>query len=201
MFQTLPLEERRRLASMMREETVPSGRVLFDVGDAGTAMYVIRRGKVRISLASDSGEDITLAALGPGEFFGELALLDQNPRTARATTLDACVLYQLGRDHFLNFVGARPDTALAMLSSTAKRLRHTDDLMRSRAAFDVNEEFARHETRSGRWAETMAAWAGSWSFIGGYLVLVALWIIACKIQGFDQDYTVIALILGIIAGL
>ena len=202
MFQTLPLEERKRLASMMKEDILPAGRILFEVGDPGMSMYIVVKGKIRISIAGDSGEEVQLAALGGGEFFGELALLDQNPRSARATAIEETVLYSLERDNFLKFVGSRPDAALSMLSATAKRLRHTDELMRSRAAFDVNEEFKKHDTRSGRWAEAMASSMGSWTFVFTLLVFTACWIgiaLGFKLEWLDkEDLPRIAFILGVV---
>lgn len=203
MFLTLPAEERQRIAAMMREENVPEGRVIFEVGDPGASMYIVQSGRIRISIPGDSGVEVQLATLGPGEFFGELALLDQNPRSARATAAEDTVCLSLGRDQFLAFVAARPDTALAMLSATAKRLRHTDELMRSRASFDVNEEFLRHETRGGRWADKLARYAGSWTFITIYIVVVMGWI-ACNllVRWFDSvHFELLSFILGFIATL
>jgi len=206
MFQTLPQSERKRLAAMMREENLPAGRILFEVGDPGSSMYIIRSGKIRISIPGDSGEEVSLATLAAGDFFGELALLDQNPRSARATAVDVAQLYSLDREQFLSFVGSRPDAALSMLSATAKRLRHTDELMRSRASFDVNEEFKRHETRGARWAARLADLAGSWGFITVYLVIVTLWIganiLTRRLGGaaFDSEmYELLGLALGIVA--
>ncbi len=203
MFQTLPTSERQRIAAMMREERVPEGRVIFEVGDPGASMYIVERGRIRISVPGDSGAEVTLATLGTGEFFGELALLDQNPRSARATAAEDTTLLSLGRDQFLAFVTARPDTALAMLHATAKRLRHTDELMRSRASFDVNEEFARHETRGGRWADRLARYAGSWTFISIYIAVIFAWI-GCNLflRRFDSAYfELLSFILGFIATL
>src|SRR5687768_14748024 len=124
MFQTLALSERKRLAELMTDEILPEGRILFEVGDPGTSLYIIGSGKIRISVPGDSGEEVSLATLSQGEFFGELALLDGNPRSARATAIEEARLFSLERENFLTFVGTRPDAALAMLSATAKRLRH-----------------------------------------------------------------------------
>ncbi|HVY61901.1 MAG TPA: cyclic nucleotide-binding domain-containing protein [Planctomycetota bacterium] len=202
MFQTLPLAERERLAGLMKEEILPGGRVLFEVGDPGTSMYIVVKGKIRISIAGDSGEEVQLAALGGGEFFGELALLDQNPRSARATAIEETTLYGLDRDNFLKFVGSRPDAALSMLSATAKRLRHTDELMRSRAAFDVNEEFKKHDTAGGRWAENLANAMGSWIFMFALTFFTVAWIglaLGFELKWLDsEDLPRIAFILGVV---
>lgn len=211
MFHSLAPAELERLAAIMREEKVPEGRVLFDVGDPGASMYVVKSGKIRISIPGDSGEEVQLAQLGPGEFFGELALLDGQPRSARAGAAETTDLYVLSRESFLSFVGSRPETALAMLSATAKRLRHTDELMRSRASFDVNEELRRTETLSDRIADRIASFGGSWRFIFFYCSLIALWMALNSVnlllsllggKPFDEaPYQGLNLVLGIIATL
>lgn len=209
MFQTLGQTERRQLASYMKEEILPRGRVLFEVGDPGSSLYIIGKGKIRISVPGDSGEEMTLATLGAGEFFGEFALLDGMPRSARATAAEDAKLYSLERESFLTFVGQTPNAALAMLSATVKRLRHTDELMRTRASFDVNVEFAKHETRGGRWASRLAGFAGSWGFMWVYVVFVLAWIgvnVWMDHAGrgaFDDtsQFAFLALFLGVIASL
>lgn len=208
MFHALALNDLERLAGMMQEEHVPAGRVLFDVGDPGSSMYIVRRGKVRISIPGEQDEEVTLAQLGAGEFFGELALLDGQPRSARASTAEDTVLYALSRENFLSFVSTRPETALAMLSATAKRLRHTDELMRSRASFDVNEEIRRTETIGDRIADALARMAGSWAFIGIFIAVVLAWIalqaflLAWGRRPFDEfPYQFLAFLLGVLASL
>ena len=132
MFRVLPAGALDDLAKFVKEDGVPAGRVLFDFGDPGASMYIVKSGKIRISIPGDHGEEVPLANLGPGEFFGEMALLDGQPRSARATAVDDTDLIEIARESFLQFVGGRPETALAMLAATAKRLRKTDELMRAR---------------------------------------------------------------------
>lgn len=208
MFHSLALTELEQLAEIMREEVVPSGRVLFDVGDPGASMYIVKSGRIRISIPGDSGEEVPLAHLGPGEFFGELALLDGQPRSARASAEDETTLWVLSRDTFLSFIGTRPATALAMLSATAKRLRHTDELMRSRASFDVNEEIKRTETMGDRIADRLARMAGSWTFIAFFIASVIGWIAIQTISvlrgqtPFDEfPYQFFGFLMGVLASL
>src|SRR6185503_17190711 len=101
MFQSLAASDRKRLAGYMKEEMLPAGRILFEVGDPGSSLYIIGRGKIRISVPGDSGEEMTLATLGAGEFFGEFALLDGMPRSARATAAEDAKLYSLERENFM----------------------------------------------------------------------------------------------------
>lgn len=176
LFQTLARTDLEQLAEIMREVEIPAGKVLFEVGDPGSTMYVIKRGGVRITLPDRGGTEVVLASLGSGEFFGELALLDGEPRSARATAIEETTLFSLAREDFLHFIETRPQTALVMLAANAKRLRHTDELMRTRAAYDVNAELDKAATFGERIADRLAKSAGSWTFVGVYLVAVLCWI-------------------------
>jgi CRP/FNR family cyclic AMP-dependent transcriptional regulator len=88
-FSGLEPDALERLASSMRTRRFRRGEVIFHIGDPGDALFVIVSGEVKISLPSDTGEEAILATLGPGEFFGELALLDGAPRSASAGALSA----------------------------------------------------------------------------------------------------------------
>jgi uncharacterized membrane protein len=190
----------------MKAEVVPAGRLLFDVGEPGDSMYVVTRGDVRISIPSGP-DQVELASFGPGEFFGELALLDGQARSARAKAAAETELYTLSRDQFLAFIKERPLAALAMLASIAKRLRQTNELMRTRASFNVNEELRKQETLADRISDKVAEFGGSWRFIFFYCGLVVLWMALntagrIGITPFDEPpYQGLNLVLGIIATL
>ncbi len=99
----------------------PEGHVLFREGDAGAVMYVIQRGKVRISRQFPSG-DRTLAVLGPGEFFGEMAILNQKPRTATATALEAVQALEIGARTLEAMVMGNAELAVRLITKLARRL-------------------------------------------------------------------------------
>ena len=103
----------------------PSGTVLFREGDRGETMYVIRSGKVNIVKRIGDSE-ITLAVLGPGEFFGEMALLEGLPRSASAVVADEAMLIELEHSAFATLVRRNSEIALRLLRRLSSRLREAD---------------------------------------------------------------------------
>jgi CRP/FNR family cyclic AMP-dependent transcriptional regulator len=158
----------------VREET--SGTPLFYRGDPGDAMYIIETGRVRISVKDADGHDATLAELRDGEFFGEMAILDEQPRSADATVLTNTRLAVLSRGDFRAFLHKNPDIALGILTAMIHRLRRTDELLRHRVSRNVNEEEAARLTLADRMADMIAEFGGSWKFIIVSLTLFIVWV-------------------------
>jgi CRP/FNR family transcriptional regulator, cyclic AMP receptor protein len=102
-----------------------SGTVLFREGDRGHTMYVIRAGKVNISKRIGESE-ITLAMLGPGEFFGEMALLEGLPRSAGAVVVEEALLIELEQNAFATLVRRNSEIALRLMRRLSSRLREAD---------------------------------------------------------------------------
>jgi CRP/FNR family cyclic AMP-dependent transcriptional regulator len=121
-----------RLAATMRSRRFKRGEVLFHIGDPGDALFVIVSGEVKISLPSDTGEEAILATLGPGEVFGELALLDGSPRSASASALVATETVVLPRERFRELIATEAGVRDALLASIAGELRrlttHVEEL-------------------------------------------------------------------------
>jgi CRP/FNR family cyclic AMP-dependent transcriptional regulator len=116
----------------MRSRRFKRGEVLFHIGDPGDALFVIVSGEVKISLPSDTGEEAILATLGPGEVFGELALLDGSPRSASASALVATETVVLPRERFRELIATEAGVRDALLASIAGELRrlttHVEEL-------------------------------------------------------------------------
>ncbi|MGB7923792.1 MAG: DUF1003 domain-containing protein, partial [Pyrinomonadaceae bacterium] len=149
---------------------------------------------------------VTLTEMAGGDFFGEMALLDGNPRSADATVIEDARLAILSRDDFLSFVRRNPNVALEMLSAITHRLRLTDELLRQRVSRNVNEEAAARMTPTDRMANKLAQFGGSWKFIAVFMVLVLIWVILntwlITNGPFDEyPYQLLGLLIGIIAGL
>jgi CRP/FNR family cyclic AMP-dependent transcriptional regulator len=111
------------LAQFVRKH--PAGTVLFREGDRGQIMYVIRTGKVCI-WRRISETDVTLATLGPGEFFGEMALLEGLPRSAGATVVEEAQLIELQQDAFEMLVRKNGEIAVRLMRRLSARLREAD---------------------------------------------------------------------------
>ena len=175
LFESLDDEAARKLCQLLESIDCKEKTCLFRAGDEGKAMYLIERGKVRISVRATDGHEMTLTELGRGDFFGEMALLDGQRRSADAIVSEDARLAVLSREHFLSFVRSNPNVALEMLTALANRLRHTDELLRHTATRNVNVEEAAQLTLADRAADLIAEFGGSWKFIIAAVVLVNVW--------------------------
>ncbi|MFQ5576958.1 MAG: Crp/Fnr family transcriptional regulator [Anaerolineae bacterium] len=123
LFQHLPDSILTGLAANLKRQTLAAGEVLFHQGDPGDALYVIISGRVKIVFQKEAGEEVVLSHFGPGEFFGELALIDQKPRSAGVVALSPVDLFELKRRDFLAAFNRQPALALGIMQSMAARLR------------------------------------------------------------------------------
>jgi uncharacterized membrane protein len=209
LFASLGEASLAELRGLVKMANVAHGAVLFRKGDTGDALYLIEEGRVRIYLPDAEGDDVTLAEFGGGEFFGEMALIDGQPRTAHARVVEAARLGALGRADFLRYVSRHPEVALAMVSVISERLRRTDDLLHQRVTRNVNDEEAMRLTKADRVADALANFFGGWRFVAVSGALIVLWVLsnlwveARWGKGIAPDpspYDLLALLLGITAG-
>ena len=179
LFESLDDDAARELCKLLETLDCEADKVLFRAGDAGDAMYVIESGKVRICVQATDGHELTLAELGHGDFFGEMALLDDGQRrSANAVVAEEARLAVLSREHFLSFImRGNPNVALEMLSALANRLRRTDELLRHSTTRNVNEEMAARLTLADRAADIIAEFGGSWKFIIAAVLFFNLWVL------------------------
>ena len=193
------------LRNLLSEQEVPSKTRLFNQGDEGNAMYLIQSGRVRISIKDEDKQELTLAELAQGDFFGEMSIIDGRQRSADANVIEDARLAILSRESFLIFVRSNPDVALEMLSALSDRLRRTDQLLRSRVSRNANEEEKARLTISDRAADIIAEFGGSWKFIGVSIGLIIFWIVFNSyilVRGFDPvPYQMLNLVLAVIAGM
>ena len=181
LFESLDDEAAKQLCELLETLDCEVQKVLFRAGDAGDAMYIIERGKVRISVQATDGRELTLTELGRGDFFGEMALLDgqrRQRRSASAVVAEEARLAVLSREHFLSFImGGNPGVALEMLTALANRLRRTDELLRHSTTRNVNEEEAARLTLADRAADIIAVFGGSWKFIFAAVLFFNVWVL------------------------
>jgi len=205
LFASLDDDAATELRDLLSSKSVPQNTRLFRQGDKGDAMYLIESGRVRISIRAEDKQEVTLAELAQGDFFGEMAIIDGRQRSADAQVIEDANLAVLSRDAFLSFVRTNPDVALEMLSALTDRLRRTDELLRSRVSRNVNEEEKARLTLADRAADLIAEFGGSWKFIGVSIALIIFWIIFNSIilvRGFDPaPYQMLNLVLAVIAGM
>ncbi len=205
LFASLDDDAARELRSLLSDKRVPQNTRLFRQGDKGDAMYLIESGRVLISIRDDDEQEVILAELAQGDFFGEMSIIDGRQRSADAKVIEDAQLAILSRDAFLSFVRSNADVALEMLSALTDRLRRTDDLLRSRVSRNANEEEKARLTVADRAADLIAEFGGSWKFILLSIALILFWIIFntfILIRGFDPaPYAMLNLVLAVIAGM
>jgi len=136
-FADLPEEEIQALASVAKRRTFRSGEVIFHRDDPGQVLYMIKDGKVKICIISPDGQEVSLAVLGKGEYFGEFALLDGLPRSADAVALERVECHTLQRSDFHNAILKHPKIAILVLEALSKRLRNTDQMVEDLIFLDV----------------------------------------------------------------
>ena len=143
LFADLTTAELIGLAALMRPRAYAKDEVIYLRGDPGTAFYVIASGKVKIALTSPDGKEIILRRLGPGGFHGELALLDDEPRSADAIATEPSVLLVLQRDAFRRFLADHPSAATKLLATVSHYLRRNAELIQDATFLDVPARLAR----------------------------------------------------------
>ncbi len=137
LFADLPDDELARLVACLAKRTFARDMILFHKGSPSQALYLIESGKVRIFSLSEAGQEITLDVYGPGDCFGETALLDGQLRCSGAMTLEPTVTYTLPRDDFLRCLEAHPGVARRALALLADRLNHLTVFAENLAFLDV----------------------------------------------------------------
>jgi CRP/FNR family transcriptional regulator, cyclic AMP receptor protein len=206
LFASLDDDAAVMLRSLLKVREVARGAPLFRAGDKGDAMYLIESGRVRISVKDQEKKEIVLAELARGDFFGEMSIIDGNPRSADAKVIEDARLAILSREDFMEFIHSNPVVTLEMLSAVFKRLRRTDELLRQRVSRNANDEEEKRRTLADRMADLIAEFGGSWKFIGAAIGFLIFWVLLntwlLHDRGFDPfPYILLNLVLGMITGL
>src|SRR5947208_1334217 len=137
LFADLADEDIHELMAVARRRIFRSGEVIFHREDPGQVLYVIKEGKVKISLISPDGQEISLVVFGKGECFGEFAILDGLGRSADAIALEKVECYTLQRSDFHKAIMKNPKIAIQVLEVLSKRLRNTDQQVEDLRVLDV----------------------------------------------------------------
>lgn len=183
LFRDLTPEQREELSRSLTQQNFPAGQPIFWVSDPGTSFYIVRSGRVALSAPDDTGQDLTLAELGPGQFFGELSLLDGGRRTATARAITDSTLLSLDRTEFNQFLLKHPVTMLQIIAELSRRQRDMVDKLRGVA--NVNQVIKEHTTHWMRIADAIATVSASREFVLIHIVAVVLWVGFNLIRGKD----------------
>ena len=174
-FDLLNEENRKTLANVIDSTRLKDGEILFHAGEPGDALYIVRSGEIELYIKDTAGQKIVLNVAQPGDFFGELTLLDQGPRTATAAALADSELLALGRDDLILLFQKNPDAALHMLASLGAMTRKADELLRTRVSRNLNVEEEETLTFGQRIADRVAQFGGSWTFILLFAMFMVGW--------------------------
>jgi CRP/FNR family cyclic AMP-dependent transcriptional regulator len=175
LFAGLTDEDLQELGRHLEVRRFAAGAMVLNQGDSGSSMYIVESGQCNIHLPGDASRRISLKDIARGEYFGELALFDEMPRSASVQATSDAVLLELDRDTLEGFLGRRPQVALAILRTMSERLRETNTMLSARAAKNVDEEFERNLTWSDKLADSVAELNGSWKFILGLILMTFVW--------------------------
>jgi CRP-like cAMP-binding protein len=143
LFREVPPAELRAIAQLVRERQFPKGSLILSEGDTGDALYFIVRGQVKVTVVAEDGREVILSVLNAGAFFGEMALLDDEPRSAHVISMEDTALLQLRREDFRARLQHAPELAIALLRELSRRLRPADSTIASLMLLDVNGRIAR----------------------------------------------------------
>lgn len=154
LFGNLTEEELNQLAQIVRERKFDRNQVIFYEGDLGGSLYVIVSGTVKIVIMADDGREHILGLLDEGNFFGEISLIDGEPRSATAIAQDKVNIVMISREDFVRLLRENPEMSLKIMQTLCERLRRTDKHVETLAFLSAPGRVARVLLN---WAEDFAA--------------------------------------------
>jgi CRP/FNR family transcriptional regulator, cyclic AMP receptor protein len=143
LFETLGADDCAACAASFREARFGKGEMLFARGDPGTHLYIVSEGQIRLAVATDEGRELSFQIVGPGDLFGEIAVLDGHPRSAEAVALVPTTVYSLERNDFQRLRSTRPAVSDAVISFLCERLRNVSDKLETIALYPLEVRLAR----------------------------------------------------------
>jgi len=176
-FSLLDEQERAALAERVDTITKPAGTPLFNYGDPGGSLYIVRAGEVEIFFKNDTGERLVLDVARRGDFFGEISLLDGGARTASAVVTKDLEAVEVDRDDLAELIRLRPGAAMELLTATGRRLRDTNEKLRRTASRNVNVETEDKRSRVMKVADWISEFSGSLEFLFIHIGIFFFWII------------------------
>jgi CRP/FNR family cyclic AMP-dependent transcriptional regulator len=139
----LPREELEGLASTMHRRTYRRGEAVFHQGDPGQALHVVYRGRLKIVLPGQHGEEAVLTIVGPGDLFGDLALLDGAPRSASVVALEPVETAVLSRADFVGLLRRSPTVVDGLLATLAQTIRRLSEEVADLTFLDLHARLAK----------------------------------------------------------
>lgn len=137
MFSELAPADAEKLTAHCLSRAYPANSILITEGDLSDSMYVITEGEVKVYCNDDSGKEVILNILGPGEYFGEIALVDEQPRSASVMTLTPTKVMMISKANFKKWLNENPDMSFNLIRALTKQVRALTDSVKNLALMDV----------------------------------------------------------------
>jgi len=143
LFSVMGSRELAELGPVIKRKSLPRGRTVFREGDDSTGLYIILSGRTKVQRSDADGKEVILAMLGSGEYFGEMSLIDDMPRSATVVTLESCEFITISKDDFRMLLQSSNRLSMAIMRGLVQRLRAADSKIESLALLDVYGRVAR----------------------------------------------------------
>jgi len=143
LFASVPDEQLRMLTAVVARRSVPRSTTVISGGDVTDSLYIILSGRLKVMMSDTEGKEVILSIIGPGEFFGEMGLIDDAPRSASVVALEPCELMSITKRDFKKCLAESAEMAASVMRGLVRRLREADRKIGSLALLDVYGRVAR----------------------------------------------------------
>jgi CRP/FNR family cyclic AMP-dependent transcriptional regulator len=143
LFSSFPEDQLRMLATVVTRKSATRSTIVMAGGDATDSLYIVLSGRLKVMMSDSDGKEVILSILGPGEFFGEMGLIDDSPRSASVVAIEACELLSITKRDFKKCLAENFEMAMAVMRGLVRRLREADRKIGSLAMLDVYGRVAR----------------------------------------------------------
>ncbi len=143
LFASFPDEQLRMLVTVVTRRSAPRASVIMAAGDQIDSLYIVISGRLKVMMGDADGKEVILSLIGPGEFFGEMGLIDDSPRSASVVTIEPCELLSVTKRDFKRCLAENFEMAMAVMRGLVRRLREADRKIGSLALLDVYGRVAR----------------------------------------------------------
>lgn len=186
-FQLLDADERKVLAEQVSQKQFKKGQVIFKAGEPGGLAYVIQKGTVHVSIKDVNNETVVVDIADDGGLIGMSSLLAGENHQTTAVAMENTLAIEIDRNDISILLNTKPMAGLDMLTIVEKHLRSAHELMRTRVARNLNEEFDENETFGERMADGVARFGGSWRFVILFGLVLLVYVIANSLLALPWD--------------
>ncbi|HXR58764.1 MAG TPA: cyclic nucleotide-binding domain-containing protein [Burkholderiales bacterium] len=143
LFASFPDDQLRLLVTVVTRRSAPRSSVIMAAGDPIDSLYIVISGRLKVMMGDADGKEVILSLIGPGEFFGEMGLIDDSPRSASVVAIEACELLSITKRDFRKCLQENFEMSMTVMRGLVRRLREADRKIGSLALLDVYGRVAR----------------------------------------------------------